>query len=424
MWYEGREHLARQRVATGIVVSTTYREGAIMAIARELNRQGALGTFYCAFESSWLKAQVARLPQALVAASISNRLDRFLIHGVDPSAIRSVSRAADLVFLVWQRFISRGRIEQHLMYWAGRRFDQRVSHALAGQTPSVIFGLPNAAECTFLHADTADTLKVLHLVNSHPDQHNKLLLELAGVGRHHRELLPSRVVRQVCHEIALADVVLVPSKFVEDQLVARGLPARKVVRVPYGVDLIRFHPPQGRRGDGQHLTCLYVGQISHRKGIRFLIQAARQLPSRNIQFLLVGPVESPELLRDLPQNVRWLPTLVHAEVPSQMQRSDMFVLPSIEDAFPLVTLEAMASGLPIIVSDHAGTAELIQNDQNGLVVPAADPLALKRAIERLASDAPLRRRLGAAARSSMETDHSWSVYGARVLSEISARFRA
>ena len=62
--------------------------------------------------------------------------------------------------------------------------------------------------------------------------------------------MPPRIVRQVCREIDLADVLLVPSKFVANQLVAHGVPDRKIVRVPYGVDLDRFSRlPKAEKSD-------------------------------------------------------------------------------------------------------------------------------------------------------------------------------
>jgi glycosyltransferase involved in cell wall biosynthesis len=410
-----------RRVSTGVVVSANYREGAIMAIAREANAQGLLAKLYCSVEVSRLNGWAGRLPHSRVTARVSKRLNQMSIHGVDPYRITCVSRAAELVHLLGRRLPGGNRIAQRLMYWAKRRFDRRVAHALARLAPSAIVAVYGAAEHTFAQAGDADTLKVLHVVNSHPDEQNELLMRLAGLGRNHRELLPARAVRQVCHEIELADVLLVPSKFVADQLMTRGVPASKIATVPYGVDFDRFHPPQEKRHDKRPLTCLFVGHISHRKGVRFLLEAARQFGQNDVQFLLVGPLVSPELVDDLPRNVRWMPTLSHGDVASQMRQSDIFVLPSIEDSYGLVVLEAMASGLPVIVSDHAGASERIQDQQNGLVVPAADSAALRRAVALLASDEGLRLRLGTAARAALQVDLSWSVYGARVLREINER---
>jgi glycosyltransferase involved in cell wall biosynthesis len=158
-----------------------------------------------------------------------------------------------------------------------------------------------------------------------------------------------------------------------------------------------------------------VGQIAHRKGIKILLDAARRLSGRRLEFILVGPLVSPELLRDMPVNVRWLGAMAHEDAADQLQLADVLVLPSLEDAYPLVTMEAMATGLPVIVSDHAGTSELITNGLDGLIVPAGQVTPLEEALRQLLEDQALRITMGIAARRRIENDGSWDQYGLAVL---------
>jgi glycosyltransferase involved in cell wall biosynthesis len=132
-------------------------------------------------------------------------------------------------------------------------------------------------------------------------------------------------------------------------------------------------------------------------------------------FHLVGPLVSPEVLKDAPSNVAIQRTVAHAQLRDEYARADVFVLPSIEDAFPLVTLEALASGLPVVVSDGAGTSELFNDGQNGIVVPAGNATALAEALTTLA-DPGRRSELGDAGRVLIAQNYSWEDYGARVLS--------
>lgn len=81
---------------------------------------------------------------------------------------------------------------------------------------------------------------------------------------------------------------------------------------------------------------------------------------------------------------------------------DVFVFPSHHEGLGSVLLQAMAAGLPIVASDTGGIPELISNEQNGLLVPVRDAPALAAAIERLAGDEPLRRRLADAARAGLD----------------------
>jgi glycosyltransferase involved in cell wall biosynthesis len=88
-----------------------------------------------------------------------------------------------------------------------------------------------------------------------------------------------------------------------------------------------------------------------------------------------------------------------ADISELLARSDVFVLSSRSEGFPVSILEAMAAGLPVVATNVGGVAEAVEDGETGLLVPAADPEALARALERLVSHADLRRRLGAAGRA-------------------------
>jgi glycosyltransferase involved in cell wall biosynthesis len=278
-----------------------------------------------------------------------------------------------------------------------------------------VLAIYGSAALTLRAANAMGALAVLNFVNSHPAEHNRFLRELAGLHGPNHEFVPERVARRVEQELSLADLVLVPSRFVANQLLERGLPWTRVAVIPYGVDLEAFSPDTNRPPNAR-VHCVYVGQISHRKGIPVLFRAARGLP--DVQFVLTGPLVTPSLLRGLPSNARWMGPLPHAEVAALMRTADIFVLPSLEDSYGLVVSEAMASGLPVVVTDHVGASEAIQPGVNGLIVPAGDHTALAAALRRLADDSDLRSRMGAAGRSHMASSQSWAQYGTEVLSVV------
>jgi glycosyltransferase involved in cell wall biosynthesis len=168
---------------------------------------------------------------------------------------------------------------------------------------------------------------------------------------------------------------------------------------------------------------LYVGQISHRKGVCVLVEAARRLRRRPVEFHVIGGIVSPDVLENLPENVQWKGPRLHVGVAETMRQADLFVLPSIEDAFGLVVLEAMASALPVVASDHVGASELITNGKDGLIVAAGDAGALANAIETLLERDDLRTRMGNAARARVEQGFSWDDYGDRIVGLLSERVR-
>jgi glycosyltransferase involved in cell wall biosynthesis len=88
-----------------------------------------------------------------------------------------------------------------------------------------------------------------------------------------------------------------------------------------------------------------------------------------------------------------------ADVPDLLARSDVFVLSSRSEGFPVSVLEAMAAGLPVVATDVGGVGEAVEDGETGFLIPAADSEALAAALERLLVDGELRRRLGAAGRA-------------------------
>lgn len=382
-----------------VVVATPYPEGSTLAIARA--------------------AAAADSLEALYVSGFPPPIGRVLpvrhghVVGVPSSRVRSRGGTAELTRALLARTPGMVAMSSRTMYAAKMAFDRIVARELP-QADAVV-GVFGSAALTLLRARQAGSLAVLNFVNSHPAEQNRFLEELGGLRGPSHELVPGRVGRRVERELGLADLVLVPSQFVADQLLRKGSPAPRVAVIPYGVDLAAFTPTVSPRSDGP-VRCLFVGQLSHRKGIPVLMRAARRLPG--IEFLLTGPLVSPGVLRDLPPNVRRIPTMPHDGISEIMRESDIFVLPSIEDSYGLVVLEAMASGLPVIVTDHVGASEAIVHGVNGLIVPAGDDGELVSAIQRLADDVDIRSQMGSAARSSAAAGHSWVQYGTDAMSAV------
>lgn len=230
------------------------------------------------------------------------------------------------------------------------------------------------------------------------------------------------VARRVEAELEAADMILVPSRFVAEQLRGRGVPAEAIEQIPYGVDLSAFYPnAEKAEAADSPLDCLCVCQMAHRKGIPLLLETARSMAGLPIRFHLLGPVVSPEVLENLPANVRYEGAGLPEKVAVRMRQADLFVLPTLEDACALVVLEAMASGLPVVTTTHNGSGEVLENGVEGFVVPAGDRTALREALVELVEDASLRRRMGEVARKKVEGSYSSETYGRRVLHAIAER---
>ena len=214
-------------------------------------------------------------------------------------------------------------------------------------------------------------------------------------------------------ELALADLLLAQNRFSVRLLRELGVPAERILLLPLGADLERFRPRAGERRPGP-LRVLFVGHQSAAKGLPVLLEAWRRLAPREAELLLVGPqvdASGPQIHRRYAGCFTDLGRRPHGELPALYADADLFVMPSPFEGGPLVVLEAMASGLPCLVSDAA--ASVVEQEESGLIVPADDVEALAAGLARLLDDAALRARLGAAARAAA-ADYGWDSHAARL----------
>jgi glycosyltransferase involved in cell wall biosynthesis len=217
-------------------------------------------------------------------------------------------------------------------------------------------------------------------------------------------------------ECRSADRILVGSSFVSDTFVSEGLDRDKIEVIPYGVDTQLFAMPE-RASPREELSILFVGQISQRKGLSYLFEAydgfRRPGTSLTLVGRYVGPAERWARYRSLYTHIDHLPRAALADV---YGRSDVFVFPSLLEGMPLVVLEAMASGLPVIVTPN-GCSDIVRDGVDGFVVPIRDPEAIRHKLELLSADADLRRRMGESARERALT-YTWPRYTAAVMQSI------
>jgi len=221
-------------------------------------------------------------------------------------------------------------------------------------------------------------------------------------------------VRRILRELELADLILAPSRFVFEENVRFGIPAARQRVVPLGVDTSLFTPTTRRRRRAERFRVLFVGRINAWKGVHYLLDAVAQLDDPRLELVLVGapaPDVGPLLARHAGRYVH-VPTVTQAELAGIYRDADAFALPSLAEGSALVTYEAMASGLPCVVTRSAGS--IVEDGRTGIVVPLRAADALARALASLMDDPDHARRLGTAA---VDAARACDVkqYGARLL---------
>jgi glycosyltransferase involved in cell wall biosynthesis len=226
-----------------------------------------------------------------------------------------------------------------------------------------------------------------------------------------------------------ASRLLLASESLLDQLAAEGMPRDLLRVVPPGRDVAAASaPPPGDLRQRRKAAFLCVGNWVERKGIHSVLEAFARLPTDTATLHLAGDESAePEYganLRariaqaDLTDRVVAHGPLSLEQVAALYSAADVFILPSLKEPYGTVYGEAMAFGLPVIGWRAGNLPYLAEDGREGFVVPPGDLEGLARAMQRMADDEPLRRRMGEAALRRALTRPTWEESARLFFSEI------
>lgn len=203
--------------------------------------------------------------------------------------------------------------------------------------------------------------------------------------------VPEEFYERHQQEWSVADRVMVNSEWSRQALVQQGVPAGKLVVVPlcYETDLKPDDAAEMSSGTARPirdfkndpLRVLFLGQVMLRKGIQYLVEAARLMSSEDVRFDVVGPIHvSAKAVADAPPNLVFHGRATRDRITDWYRKADVFVLPTLSDGFAITQIEAMAHGLPVIATPNCGA--VVSDSVDGFVVPPRDSEALASAIRR------------------------------------------
>ena len=201
-------------------------------------------------------------------------------------------------------------------------------------------------------------------------------------------------------EWRLADRIVVNSAFCRDALLKQGVPPGKLTIIPlcYEMPGDSLGADDLEVGPRQPLRVLFLGQVLLRKGIQYLMQAAKSLEGEKIQFDVVGPIGiAATALKSAPANLTFHGRVTRKQAADWYRRSDVFILPTLSDGFAITQLEAMSHGLPVVATPNCGA--VVNDGEDGFVVPAGDAEAMASVLRRYLADRGLVGRQRRAARA-------------------------
>ncbi len=309
----------------------------------------------------------------------------------------------------WERFVPYSPVRWlpalHV-YESGNQFDRMVERRLEERRRVVYHSFPGYAEHTFRKVLRAGGAAVLEAASTHVCE----LVE--STSQEHRAFrmggspFSASWVRKVLREYELADLIAVSSRHQRDTFLQAGIPARKLLLAPLGVDTRRYAPAAGQastrpRAQGEPFRIVQIGQVSLLKGFPYVLEAARSLGDPNLEITLFGGVGW-RAIRKLIEHYRTEGLqirLASGDPLPALREAHLCVHASVTDGFGLAPLEAMSAGVPVIVSTGTGMKDAVRDGVSGYVVPRRDSSCLAERIRALMLDETFRLRMGMEARN-------------------------
>lgn len=255
------------------------------------------------------------------------------------------------------------------------------------------------------------------------------ILDLAQI--HHVDILDSMrlfgTAEQVAYErdrvnpkkeaaLGFTDYIFCLSDYAKASLVQHGFSEHRIFKMNLGVNLNRFAAKTSYHPKRQ-LEVLFVGTIMRRKGIGLLVDMFHKLKDLDIKWTIIGPPG--DAIGLLPRNepkLTYRPFMHHEELVEQYRQADLFIFPSFLDSWAQTVIEAMACGTPVIVSDHTGAKEAVEQG-GGFVVPTGDVEAYVEKILYFFDHRDEVERMGRRAREIAQS-YTWERYARQVTEAI------
>lgn len=199
-------------------------------------------------------------------------------------------------------------------------------------------------------------------------------------------IVSKRKLERQLATIELADFIWCPSEFVLKTHISNGIPKEKAFVNYLGVDVSKFQIDTREEKHESIFTLLFVGNVGIQKGIHVLLEAVEITNINQMEIIFNGGTDALAdiIIEDFRKRFsnREIRIFVDPGDPRRhFEKASVFILPSVHDSFGISVLEAMAAELPVIVSDHVGAKEIVNNGSNGFIFNSGNALELAKNIE-------------------------------------------
>lgn len=270
------------------------------------------------------------------------------------------------------------RLAEYMLYYRDRIHDAWASAQL-NTSYGLVIGYEECALKTFRKAKKMGLVTILDLAQIHYKEIQHISEQFPVFGEiYSNKRLRKKINAIKSEELALSDYIICLSSFAKDSLVKHGITADKIFIVNLGFDPHKFVSKKEYTTSGK-LKMVYAGTLTKRKGIDVLLKSLDELKEVT-ELTIIGPAaDAREIVEGQKDKFTWYKYLEQEEMNKIFNNSDIFVFPSYLDSWAMVVLEAMACGLPVIITENTGSKDAV-TDSNGFVIPAGDHTQLTEKI--------------------------------------------
>lgn len=232
----------------------------------------------------------------------------------------------------------------------------------------------------------------------------------------------SEKLKRKTTELELADIVVGPGSFVKDSLPAWAM-NKTLVMSPFGTPdgYASSFTAQEAQNVNRPLRVLFAGSMGQRKGLGDLFNAVKMFSPKEVELVVLGqPLAPMDFYKSQLKTFTYETSRPHHKVLELMRSCDVFCLPSIVEGRALVMQEAMSQGLPLIITENTGGADLVQEGCTGFLVPIRSPEAIAEKISWFLNNRSAISAMGNLARFHAAT-YSWENYGSSIVKQISEK---
>jgi glycosyltransferase involved in cell wall biosynthesis len=325
------------------------------------------------------------------------------------------SQSFGLIYNLMLRNAKSRASETKSYLWAGKKIcDKTLKLNISNY--DIFYGFNTDSKEILLECKKHNVFSILEQTIASKRYHNEILVEEHTkwplLEPNFTEEYVDQVVNREKAEWEYANIVVCASEFVKESILKEGIDSSKVHVVPYGVKQPEAYVKKSR----QYFHVIFVGNFGLRKGGIYFLQAAEKLAKKNIKFTVIGSVKLDQsIVNKYKEFVNFTGSISRDKVRDYYLDADVMCLPSLCEGSATVSYEALSYGVPLITTFNSGT--VVNDAQEGIIIPIRDSNAIVKSIEKLKSNPDL--LLGMSIKAKEKSyEYTWDKYEERLMNLI------